>query len=72
MRRPRSVYRLHPPVDGALAQVALPHHVRFGLRCVYELHYLTLEVVAEMPGMLRVGHRPLLALAAITNLSSIV
>lgn len=28
--------------------------------------------VAEMPGMLRVGYRPLLALAALTKLSNIV
>ena len=69
---PRSVYRLHLSVDGALVQVVFPHHVRFGLPCVYELHYLTLDVVTEMPGMLRVGHRPLLALAALTKLSSIV
>ena len=50
MRRSHSVDRLDPSADGALRQVALAHRVRLGLPRVYELDYLPLELVGEMPG----------------------
>ena len=72
-RRPhRGVDRLDPSVDGALRQVVLAHRVRLGLPRVYELDYLPLELVGEMPGVLRVRHGLLLTLPALTKLSSLV
>lgn len=71
-RRARRVYRLDPPVDRALAQVVLAHHVGPWLPGVYELDYLPLELVGEMPRVLRVGHGPLLDLATLSKVSNSV
>ena len=48
-RRAGRVYRLDPPLYGALAEVALVHGLAPGLAGVVEVDYLPLEIVGEMP-----------------------
>lgn len=48
-RRAGRVYRLDPPLHGALAEVVLVHGLAPGLSGVAEVDYLPLEIVGEMP-----------------------
>lgn len=52
----RCVYRLAPPLHGALAEVELVHDLAPGLAGVVEVDYPPLEIVGEMPRVPGVPH----------------
>ena len=55
-RRASRVYRLDPPLHGALAEAALVHGLALGLSGAVEVDYLPLELVGEMPRVPGVPH----------------